>query len=244
MSWTVIINLIFEIIFKVNKGAIIKIKIKKQIYVLLILISSFLNTQCKNSNDTINPDVYKEILKRSVGISEELNHTIKGSGVFIAKNKIVTCNHILNSLSSPPLVKTFQAGDKLLKVKNKVIENLLDLALLEIDFESESYHSIESDTSLTVGDKVFTIANPYGLEASLLYGSISSLDTMGKDIQFPLLNFIQVQNISYPGVSGAGVFTLEGKIIGINRAAYGFSANTGIGFVIPWDYVKLFLNNN
>ena len=211
---------------------------------LVIFYAILFVSKCTPKTENLNKSVYEKSITRSVGIAEELHKSIRGSGVLISSNQVITCDHILTILSSNPLLKVRGTKDEFLKVKNTLREPKLDLAILELDEEIPGIDELSSNNNPIVGEKIFTISNPYGLENSLLFGSISSLDTLGRDTQFPILNFIQVQNISYPGVSGAGVYTMDGRIIGINRAAYGFSANTGIGFVIPWDYVEIFLKES
>lgn len=178
---------------------------------------------------------------RAVAIAQVDSTSASGSGILIAPNLVVTCNHVVISLASDILVKRDRLSGEMRIGRAIFLEPGIDLALLEVDPPFPNVPALKPSFDLTVGQKVVTVASPFSLEGSLLYGSISALETKGKDTAFPMFSFIQVQNIAYAGVSGAGVFDLSGRIIGVSRSAQGFSAGTGIGFVIPWSLVQQFL---
>jgi serine protease Do len=107
------------------------------------------------------------------------------------------------------------------------------LALLKIDV-GRPLPSVgwgDSDTA-RVGDWVFAIGNPFGLDATVTSGIISG---RGRDVHLgPYDDFPQIDAAINLGKSGGPTFDLDGKVIGINTAIY--TANTrsvGTGFAVP-----------
>lgn len=91
-----------------------------------------------------------------------------------------------------------------------------------------------------MGQKVFAIGNPFGLDQSLTTGVISAL---GREIesmaQIPIRDVIQTDAAINPGNSGGPLLDSAGRLVGINTAIYSPSgAYAGIGFAIPVDTVN------
>src|SRR2546430_729320 len=117
-----------------------------------------------------------------------------------------------------------------------------DLAVLRIDAPPDRLHPIPVGTSkdLQVGQSVFAIGNPFGLDQSLTKGIISAL---GREIESvtrrPIQNVIQTDAAVNPGNSGGPLLDSAARLIGVNTAIYSPSgANAGIGFAIPADEVN------
>ncbi|NLF68528.1 MAG: PDZ domain-containing protein [Candidatus Anammoximicrobium sp.] len=117
-----------------------------------------------------------------------------------------------------------------------------DLAVLRVDAPAASLHPIPLGTShdLQVGQKVFAIGNPFGLDQSLTTGIISAL---GREIQSvtqrPIRDMIQTDAAINPGNSGGPLLDSAGRLIGVNTAIYSPSGvSAGIGFAIPVDEVN------
>lgn len=117
-----------------------------------------------------------------------------------------------------------------------------DLAVLVIDAPRDSLRPIliGSSRELNVGQKVFAIGNPFGLDHSLTTGVISAL---GREIesvtQRTIKDAIQTDAAINPGNSGGPLLDSAGRLIGVNAAIYSPSgAYAGIGFAIPVDEVN------
>jgi S1-C subfamily serine protease len=114
-----------------------------------------------------------------------------------------------------------------------------DLAVLKIDAPTEKLRPIAVGTSsnLQVGQKVFAIGNPFGLDQTLTTGVISGLGREIKSVtQRPIYDVIQTDAPINPGNSGGPLLDSAGRIIGINTAIYSPSgAYAGIGFAVPID---------
>jgi S1-C subfamily serine protease len=117
-----------------------------------------------------------------------------------------------------------------------------DLAVLKIDAAADRLPPLAVGTSedLQVGQKVFAIGNPFGLDQTLTTGIISAL---GREIESvtgtPIKGVIQTDAAINPGNSGGPLLDSAGRLIGVNTAIYSPSgASAGIGFAIPVDEVN------
>ena len=117
-----------------------------------------------------------------------------------------------------------------------------DLAVLKITAPSKALKPIPVGASynLLVGQNVYAIGNPFGLDQTLTTGIISAL---GREIEsvsgIPIRGAIQTDAAINPGNSGGPLLNSSGKLIGVNTAIYSPSgASAGIGFSIPVDEVK------
>jgi S1-C subfamily serine protease len=118
----------------------------------------------------------------------------------------------------------------------------LDLAVLRIRPEKERLVPLRIGTSadLQVGQKVYAIGNPFGLDHTLTTGIVSAL---GRTIQSvagtAIDDAIQTDAAINPGNSGGPLLDSGGRLIGVNTAIYSPSgASAGIGFAVPVDTVN------
>lgn len=117
-----------------------------------------------------------------------------------------------------------------------------DLAVLRIEAPAEQLRPIVVGSSgdLQVGQKVFAIGNPFGLDQTLTTGVVSGLE---RQIRSPagriIEGVIQTDAAVNPGNSGGPLLDSAGRLIGVNTAIYSPSgASVGIGFAIPVDTVN------
>lgn len=117
-----------------------------------------------------------------------------------------------------------------------------DLAVLRIDAPSKRLQPIPIGTSkdLQVGQSVFAIGNPFGLDQTLTTGVISALNREIESVtRRPIQGVIQSDAAINPGNSGGPLLDSAGRLIGVNTAIYSPSgASAGIGFAIPVDTVN------
>ena len=114
-----------------------------------------------------------------------------------------------------------------------------DLAVLRISVPFGRLKAVAIGTShdLQVGQKVFAIGNPFGLDHTLTSGVISALDrTIPTEESGAIKHVIQTDAAINPGNSGGPLIDSAGRVIGINTAIYSPSgAYAGIGFAVPVD---------
>lgn len=117
-----------------------------------------------------------------------------------------------------------------------------DLAVLQITAPADKLRpiSLGSSHDLQVGQRVFAIGDPFGLDETLTTGIISAL---GRTIRSPagnaISNVIQTDAPINPGNSGGPLMDSAGRLIGVNAAIVSPSGSSaGIGFAIPVDTVN------
>ena len=100
--------------------------------------------------------------------------------------------------------------------------------------------ALGTSQDLKVGQKVFAIGNPFGLDWTLTTGIVSALDrSIGGDNGRTIEHLIQTDAAINPGNSGGPLLDSAGRLIGINTAIYSPSgASAGIGFAVPVDTVN------
>jgi S1-C subfamily serine protease len=117
-----------------------------------------------------------------------------------------------------------------------------DLAVLRIRAPKEKLPPIRVGTSgdLQVGQKVFAIGDPFGLDQTLTTGVVSALGrTIRSVTNRPIEDVIQTDAAINPGNSGGPLLDSWRRLIGVNTAIYSPSgAFAGIGFAIPVDTVQ------
>jgi len=121
-------------------------------------------------------------------------------------------------------------------------EDNKDLAVLKIKAPADKLRPIPlgQSSKLKVGQSVYAIGNPFGLDQSLTTGVISAL---GREIKSvggrPIRDVIQTDAAINPGNSGGPLLDSGGRLIGVNTMIYSTSgASAGIGFSIPVDEVN------
>lgn len=117
-----------------------------------------------------------------------------------------------------------------------------DLAVLKIDAPREKLPPIAIGTSrdLQVGQRVYAIGNPFGLDQTLTIGIVSAL---GREIESfnnrTIRGVVQTDAAINPGNSGGPLLDSAGRLIGVNtQIASPSGASAGIGFAIPVDEVN------
>lgn len=122
------------------------------------------------------------------------------------------------------------------------VEPNKDLAVLKIDAPVSKLIPLPTGISsnLRVGQFVYAIGNPFGLDHTLTTGVISAL---GREIKSltgrPIRDVIQTDAAINPGNSGGPLLDSQGRLIGVNTQIYSPSgASAGIGFSIPVDEVN------
>ena len=117
-----------------------------------------------------------------------------------------------------------------------------DLAVLKIDVPRGKLPPIPigSSRDLQVGQKVYAIGNPFGLDQTLTTGIVSALNREIESVtRRSIRGAIQTDAAINPGNSGGPLLDSAGRLIGVNTSIYSPSgASAGIGFAIPVDEVN------
>lgn len=117
-----------------------------------------------------------------------------------------------------------------------------DIAVLQIKIPASSTKPIPIGTShdLQVGQKVYAIGNPFGLDWTLTTGVVSALDrSLTGETGTLIQHLVQTDAAINPGNSGGPLLDSAGRLIGMNTAIYSPSgASAGVGFAVPVDTVN------
>ena len=117
-----------------------------------------------------------------------------------------------------------------------------DIAVLRIGvgFNRPPPVPIGTSGDLKVGQKVFAIGNPFGLDWTMTTGIVSALDrSLPTERGAIIEHLIQTDAAINPGNSGGPLLDSAGRLIGINTAIFSPSgASAGIGFAVPVDTVN------
>ncbi len=117
-----------------------------------------------------------------------------------------------------------------------------DLAVLKIELPKTGFPPIPigSSRDLIVGQRVYAIGNPFGLDQTLTTGIVSALNREIESFnQRTIKAVIQTDAAINPGNSGGPLLDSAGRLIGVNtQIASPSGASAGIGFAIPADEVN------
>ena len=120
-----------------------------------------------------------------------------------------------------------------------------DLALLQISAPNLQPVTLADSSDLAVGQKVYAIGNPFGLNGTMTRGIISSIRSIKGPEGSPIEDAIQTDAAINPGNSGGPLLNSRGDVIGINTliATGGAEQSSGIGFAIPINTAKAVLGD-
>jgi len=163
-----------------------------------------------------------------------------GSGfLWDTQGDIVTNFHVVED-ASEATIKLSDGRDY--KAKLVGVSRTHDIAVLKIDIGKKSPPPVPLGTSddLRVGQKVFAIGNPFGLDWTLTTGIVSALDrSLTTEDGGSVEHLIQTDAAINPGNSGGPLLDSAGRLIGMNTAIYSPSgASAGIGFAVPVDEIN------
>ncbi len=164
-----------------------------------------------------------------------------GSGfVWDGAGHVVTNNHVV--AGARRVFVQLDAGDPI-EARPVGFAPEYDLAVVKLARVPKDLRPIPLGTSrdLRIGQSVYAIGNPFGLQRTLTQGIVSALDRELPTIEGyrEVAGVIQTDAAINPGNSGGPLLDSAGRLIGVNtaiRSASGSSA--GVGFAIPVDLVN------
>jgi S1-C subfamily serine protease len=163
-----------------------------------------------------------------------------GSGlIWDEQGHVVTNYHVLSG-AAEARVRLNDGGEYAAKPVG--VSPAHDLAVLKIRVPTNPLLPVPLGTSneLKVGQKVFAIGNPFGLDWTLTTGIVSALDrSLPNEDGSVIEHLIQTDAAINPGNSGGPLLDSAGRLIGINTAIFSPSgAYAGVGFAVPVDTVN------
>lgn len=158
-----------------------------------------------------------------------------GSGVIVsADGYILTNNHVIEGGRE---IKVTLADGKDLKANLIGTDPNTDIAVLKIDGSGFAHAAMGDSDSISVGEWVLAVGNPFQFSQSVTSGIVSAkgrqIDS-GNARRMMYEDFIQTDAAVNPGNSGGPLINLKGEVIGINSAIYTRSGGfMGISFAVP-----------
>lgn len=169
-----------------------------------------------------------------------------GSGFLVsADGLIVTNEHVITDAS----VITVSLYDGSVYEAGLVgIDSENDIAVIRINVDEGiqlSYLEFGDSSTLSVGQKVLAIGNPFGYDRTMVTGIISGLSRPIRDEDGKvLLGMIQTDAPINPGNSGGPLLNTKGQVIGINTAIYSTSGTSqGMNFAVASNTAKASVND-
>jgi S1-C subfamily serine protease len=167
---------------------------------------------------------------------------VGGSGFVIdRKGDILTNEHVVQNASD---VRVGFSGGASYPAKVVGIDATTDLAVIRVEATGSALHPLVLADSghVEVGDSVYAIGNPFGLDRTMTAGIVSAT---GRDIQAPnglgIPNAIQTDAPINHGNSGGPLLDVFGRVVGINDqidSGGTVDGNVGIGFAIASNTAK------
>ena len=168
-----------------------------------------------------------------------------GSGWFINEDGFLITNfHVIEGETQISIEVYHQTNDQLERktykqVRIVAMNKFADLALLQIEDKDKpkfKFVTIGSADALAVGERVFAIGSPLGLERTVTEGILSTKTRqMGGDL------YLQTTAQINPGNSGGPLFNLIGEVVGVTNMK--ITMGEGLGFAIPSEVVRYFLDH-
>ena len=152
-----------------------------------------------------------------------------GSGFFVSNGQIATNLHVVEGAA--------RGYAKLVRQKTKydiegitAIDPQRDLVILKVSAFGLQPLSLGDSDSAQVGESVYAVGNPQGLEGTFSQGIISSIREAGGD------KLLQITAPISPGSSGGPVLNRASDVIGVSVAT--FRGGQNLNFAIPSNYLK------
>ena len=168
-----------------------------------------------------------------------------GSGFFLNEDGYLITNfHVIENETQVGIEIYHVEGGQLERrvyrqVRIVAMNKFDDLALLKVEDPGAPRFSsvpLGSSDTLAVGERVFAIGSPLGLERTVTEGIVS---TKTREMQGEL--YLQTTAQINPGNSGGPLFNLRGEVIGVTNMK--LTSGEGLGFAIPVEKVRYFLKH-
>ncbi len=167
----------------------------------------------------------------------------QGSGFILNKEGLIlTNNHVVGNAQN---IEVKLSNKKTYKAQRIGTDPNHDLALLKIDAPNLVPATLSESQGLVVGQRVYAIGNPFGLQGTMTRGIISAIRSIRGPQGNPIEDAIQTDASVNPGNSGGPLLNSRGEVIGITTliASNGVDQSAGIGFAIPINTAKAVLDD-
>ncbi len=173
----------------------------------------------------------------------------EGTGVIMGEDKdgkytyIITCAHVISDAGISVRVQTEDGTAYDAEIVG--IDTRTDLGVLKIQAKGLPAAEFGNSDSLQVGDSVYAIGNPGGVEffGSFTGGFVSAIDRPLSSESGYTMKCIQHDAAINPGNSGGALVNVYGQVIGINSQKIAATDYEGMGFAIPITSAKVIIDD-
>lgn len=200
---------------------------------LLFVLLPFTSAEALSARDIAEktfPSVVLVVVGDSKGVPIAL-----GSGFFVRKGVIATNYHVIKG-AHIGLIK-FADDKEIYRIEKVIVRNVdKDLVLLGVDEKKASPLPVGDSSHVFVGDTVYAVGNPRGLEGTISQGILSSSAIRNIGTR----SYIQITAPISPGSSGGPVLNTQGEVIGIAAAQL---KGQNLNMAIPSSYLVSLLRS-
>ena len=198
-----------------------------------------------------NINVYRKALPAVVNITSkavsfdffygEVPEQGQGSGFLLDRQGHILTNY--HVIAGAQQVEVTLSNRSKYAAKVVGVDRSHDLAVIRIQAPGLQPATLGDSKNLVVGQKVFAIGNPFGLNGSMTRGIISSIRSVRARESF-IDEAIQTDAAINPGNSGGPLLNSRGEVIGINTLiASSVGQSSGVGFAVPINTAKAVLDD-
>ncbi len=205
-------------------------------------------TEVSDGSVLSGAQIHAKLAKSNVGIVVYTRNTNssagEGSGIIMGEDKsgtytyIITCAHVINDSGVSVMVQTQDGTTYEAEIAG--FDTRTDIGVLRIKAKGLPAAEFGDSNSLVVGDPVYAIGNPGGIEffGTQTAGYISAIDRpVSSEIGYTM-KCIQHDAAINPGNSGGMLVNAYGQVIGINSQKIAATEYEGMGFAIPISSAK------
>ncbi|HWR36206.1 MAG TPA: trypsin-like peptidase domain-containing protein [Clostridia bacterium] len=208
--------------------------------------------QTFDSEEQNNIDVYKRVSPAVVNITSTavafdffygaVPQEGQGSGFIIDKEGHILTNY--HVVANARQLEVTMSNRKKFPAQVVGLDPSHDLAVIQIKVPNLVPVVMGDSRTLQVGQKVYAIGNPFGLNGTMTRGIVSSIRSVRTPEGAFIDEAIQTDAAINPGNSGGPLLNARGEVVGINTMIYSASGGSaGIGFAIPVNAAKAVLND-
>ncbi|MCX6967264.1 MAG: trypsin-like peptidase domain-containing protein, partial [Verrucomicrobia bacterium] len=170
--------------------------------------------------------------RRGTPAPQEAIKNSLGSGVIVSKEGHILTNYHVVANVDEVLV---QLNDGRAPFPARLVggDETSDIALIKINAKGLRPLPLGDSDKVKVGQLVFAVGNPFGLQETVTKGIISATGRVTDEYG---IEYFQTEAVINPGNSGGPLINIHGEIIGINTAIGNYSGSgtwQGVGFAIP-----------
>lgn len=181
---------------------------------------------CESRRAFNTQELFEHVIESVVGIAHE--GKIYGSGVVLDERGILATNQHVVGISKKVSVMLNDGSEYIGEMLRSYRD--VDLAFIQILTKPKKYVAVADREQLKVGQSVFAVGHPMGLQNTITKGIISAISRPIKGAEY-----IQTDASINPGNSGGPLFNEYAEVIGINTMV--LNNTQGLGFAIPIDIV-------